>query len=119
MPGIRFAEVRARVTMAEVLGLVGFVPMRDLRGSGAWTSPGPSFRVTVGAELLRKLTIQHLHIHKCWTRGNHPVLCVAEIVRGAFELRERLDLGIPWMLEETSRHSLPDGRRAPDLRSGR
>jgi hypothetical protein len=27
MPGIRFAEVRARVTMAEVLGLVGFVPL--------------------------------------------------------------------------------------------
>ena len=26
MPGIRFAEVGARVTMAEVLGLVGFVP---------------------------------------------------------------------------------------------
>ena len=26
MPGIRFAEVRARVTMAEVLGPVGFVP---------------------------------------------------------------------------------------------
>src|SRR5262249_19902584 len=26
MPGICFAEVRARVTMAEVLGLVGFVP---------------------------------------------------------------------------------------------
>jgi hypothetical protein len=26
MSGIRFAEVRARITMAEVLGLIGFVP---------------------------------------------------------------------------------------------
>jgi hypothetical protein len=26
MPGIRFAEVRAMIAMAEVLGLVGFVP---------------------------------------------------------------------------------------------
>jgi hypothetical protein len=26
MPGIRFAKVRAKVAMAEVLGLVGFVP---------------------------------------------------------------------------------------------
>ena len=31
MPGVRFAEVRARVTMAEVLGLVGLVPRESDR----------------------------------------------------------------------------------------
>jgi hypothetical protein len=47
MPGIRFAEVRARVTMAEVLGLVGFVP-RETSGDqvrGPWPHLATSTRI--------------------------------------------------------------------------
>jgi hypothetical protein len=44
MPGIRFAEVRAGVTMAEVLGLVGFVPRETSRDQvlGPCRVNGPS-----------------------------------------------------------------------------
>ena len=62
MSGIRFAEVRARVTMAEVLGLVGFVPCETSGDQVRGPCPVHHSRVTLGAQLLRKSTIAYLQM---------------------------------------------------------
>jgi hypothetical protein len=104
MPGIRFAEVRARVTMAEVLGLVGFVPCETSGDQVRGPCPVHHSASLSGRSFSANL---RLHICRCFKRGssgNHLDLYAAATGRGLFEagieLCERLDREIPWMLEE-------------------
>jgi DNA primase len=114
MPGIRFAEVRTRVTMTEVLGLIGFVPREtsgdQVRGPCPVHHPASQSGRSFSANL-------RLHIYKCFkcgSCGNHLDLYAAVIGRGLFEaaieLCERLDREIPWMVEEASRPCRTAGR---------
>jgi DNA primase len=123
MPGIRFAEVRARVTMAEVLRLVGFVPCKT--SGDQVRSPCPVHHSASPSGCSFPANI-HLHIYMCFScgsSGTHLDLYAAATGRGVFEaaieLCERLDREIPWMLEATSRRSRPAGRLTPDPRSKR
>jgi DNA primase len=123
MPGIRFAEVRARVTMAEVLGLVGFVPCETSGDQVRGPCPVHHSASPSGRSFSANLRSNIYRCFKCGSSGNHLDLYAAATGRGVFEaaieLCERLDCEIPWMLEETSRQSRPAGRLAPDPRSGR
>jgi DNA primase len=123
MPGIRFAEVRAKVTMAEVLRLVGFVPHEtagdQVRGPcpvhRSASPSGRSFSANLGLHIYR--------CFKCGSSGNHLDLYAAVTGRGLFEaaieLCERLGHEIPWMRAEASRQPWSVGHLTPDLRSGR
>ena len=123
MPGIRFAEVRARVTMAEVLGLVGFVPRETSGDQVRGPCPVHHSASPSGRSFSANLRLHIYRCFKCGSSGNHLDLYAAVTGRGLFEaaieLCERLDREIPWMLEETSRRSRPGDRVTADLRSGR
>lgn len=117
MPGIRFPEVRARVTMAEVLDLVGFVPTET---SGAQVrGPCPIHRSDRPSSRSFSASLRH-HVYRCFTcgsSGNHLDLYAAVTGLGLFEaaidLCARLQREIPWMLDETSVRPRSAGRLAP------
>ena len=105
MPGIRFAEVRARVALADVLGLLGFVPCESsgdqVRGPcPVHHSISPSSR-SFSANL-------KLHIYRCFkcgSSGNQLDLYASATGLSLFEaavaLCEQLHREVPWMLDET------------------
>jgi DNA primase len=123
MPGIRFAEVRARVTMVEVLGLVGFVPRETCGDQVRGPCPVHHSASPSGRSFSANLRAHIYRCFKCGSSGNHLDLYAAVTGRGLFEaaieLCERLPREIPWMLEETSRRSRPAGHLTPDPRSRR
>jgi DNA primase len=103
MPGVRFADVRARVTMAEVLGLTGFVPSEtsgdQVRG------PCPIHRSDMASGRCFSANVR-LHIYRCFkcgSSGNHLDLYASVTGLGLFdaavELCERLQREIPWVAE--------------------
>jgi DNA primase len=110
MPGIRFAGVRATVTMAEVLGLVGFVP-RETSGDRV-CGPCPVHHSTSpsGRSFSVNLRLCIYMCFKCGSCGNHPDPYAAATGRGLFEaaveLCQQLGRDIPRMLGGTSRSSV-------------
>lgn len=123
MPGIRFAEVRARVTMAEVLGLVGFVPRETSGDQVRGPCPVHHSASPSGRSFSANLQLHIYRCFKCGSSGNHLDLYAAVTGRGLFEatieLCERLNREIPWILEDPSRQARPAGRLTPTPRSGR
>jgi DNA primase len=117
MPGIRYAEVRARVTMAEVLGLLGFVPCAtcgdQVRGPcPVHHSATPSSR-SFSAN-------RRLHIYRCFQcgpSGNQLDLYAAATGLCLFEatvrLCEQLHREVPWIEEERSPQSRRTDRFTP------
>jgi DNA primase len=123
MPGIRFAEVRARVTMAEVLGLAGFVPRETSGDQVRGPCPVHHSASPSGRSFSANLRLHIYRCFKCGSSGNHLDLYAAATGRGLFEaaieLCERLDREIPWMLEGTLRQARPARRLTPAPRTGR
>lgn len=117
MPGIRFAEVRARVTIAEVLGLVGFVPCEtsgdQVRGScpvhRSATSSGRSFSANLRLHIYSSL--------KCGAVGNQLDLYAAvtgsSLFAATVELCEWLHREVPWVLEVRSSRPRATDRSTP------
>ena len=107
MPGIRFAEVRARVTMAEVLGLIGFVPCE--RSGEQVRGPCPVHRsaTPAGRSFSANLRSHIYRCFKCGSSGNHLDLYAAATGLSLFEaavmLCEKLHQEIPWALDESPR----------------
>ncbi len=101
MPGIRFAEVRARVCLAEVLGLLGFRG-RETSG-GQVRGPCPVHRPawarsrSFSANLKRNI----YHCFTCGASGNQLDLYAAvtglSLFDAALALCERLGRDIPWV----------------------
>jgi DNA primase len=123
MPGIRFAEVRARVTMAEVLGLVGFVPRETSGDQVRGPCPVHHSASPAGRSFSANLRLHIYRCFKCGSSGNHLDLYAAVTGRDLFEatieLCERLNREVPWILEDPSRQARPAGRLAHAPRSGR
>ena len=122
MPGIRFAEVRARVTMAEVLSLVAFVPRETSGDQVRGPCPVHHSASPSGRSFSANLRL-HIYIYfKCGSSGNHLDLYAAVTGRSLFEatieLCERLGRDIPWMLDGTSRPSRTAVRLTPAPRTG-
>jgi DNA primase len=109
--------------MAEVIGLVGFVP-RETSGDQV-RGPCPVHHSTSPSERSFSANLR-LHIYicfKCGSSGNHLDLYAAVTGRGLFEAAvepcERLGRDIRWMLEGTSRPSRTAVRLTPAPRTGR
>lgn len=123
MPGIRFAEVRAKVTMAEVLGLVGFVPCEISADQVRGPCPVHHSASPSGRSFSANLRSHIYRCFQCGSSGNHLDLYAAVTCQGlyeaAIELCERLQREIPWMLKETSVRAQLADRCTPELRSGR
>jgi DNA primase len=117
MPGIRFAEVRARVTMAEVLGLIGFVPCE--RSGDQVRGPCPVHRSArpSGRSFSANLRLHIYRCFKCGSSGNHLDLYAAATGLSLFEaavtLCEKLHKEIPWALDEGPRQPRPADRFTP------
>src|SRR4051794_1524735 len=106
MPGIRYAEVRAVVTISDVLGLLGFV-VCDASGDQV-RGPCPVHRSTVPSSRSFSAN-RRLHIYRCFkcgSSGNQLDLYAAATGMCLFEatvrLCEQLHREVPWMLDERS-----------------
>ena len=106
VPGIHFAEVRARIALADVLGLLGFVPCES---SGDQVR-GPCLVHHSISPLSRSFSANlKRHIYRCFkcgSSGNQLDLYAAVTGLGVFEatvaLCEQLHREIPWILNGTS-----------------
>src|SRR4249920_1857201 len=101
MPGVNFSEIRARISMTQVLDLIGFISHRafgdQVRG------PCPVHRSTSAKSRsfsanLAKNTFQ---CFKCGAAGNHLDLWAAitkkSLYEAALDLCQRLGRDIPWL----------------------
>ena len=101
MLGVHFAEVRARIPMAAVLDLIGFVPRRRARGQVR--GPCPVHHSTsprscsFSADLKRHL----YQCFKCGSAGNQLDLYAAvtglPLFEAAVQLCEQLHPEVPWI----------------------
>jgi DNA primase len=123
MPGIDFVQVRARIALADVLDLIGFVPCEtagdQLRG------PCPVHHSTAPSSRSFSANLR-LYIYRCFKSGSSGIqLDLYTSVTGlslfdaAVALCEQLHREVPWMLRETSLRSQPADHFTPELRSGR
>jgi hypothetical protein len=113
MPSIHFAQVRATISLAQVLNLIGFVPCEDfgdqVRGPcPLHRSASPSSR-SFSANLKR-------HIYRCFRYGSsgnqldlYASVTGLSLYEAAVALCEQLDQEIPWM-HGGSPSSTRDGR---------
>jgi DNA primase len=114
MPGIRYAEVRAGVIIAEVLDLLGFVA--GATSGDQVRGPCPVHRSTRPSSRSFSAN-RRLHIYKCFkcgSSGNPLDLYAAATGLRLFEatvrLCEQLHREIPWMHEGRSlRRGQTDG----------
>ncbi len=123
MPGIHFAEARARIALADVLDLLGFVPCESsgdqVRGPcPVHHSISPSSR-SFSANLKRHI----YRCFKCGSCGNQLDLYASATRLSLFEatvaLCEQLHRDVPWMLNGTPLGPRSTDRYAPQPRSGR
>jgi hypothetical protein len=123
MPGIDFVQVQARIALADVLDLIGFVPCEtvgdQLRG------PCPVHHSTTPSSRSFSANLR-LHIYRCFkcgSSGNQLDLYTSvtglSLFDAAVALCEQLHRDVPWMLRETSLRSQPADHFTPELRSGR
>jgi hypothetical protein len=123
MPGIDFAQDRARITLAEVLDLIGFVPC-EISGDQV-RGPCPVHHSTAPSSRSFSASLR-LHVDRCFkcgSSGNHLDLYASVTGLGLFEaavaLCEQLRRDIPWMLDATPLRRRPAERFTPEPRSGR
>jgi DNA primase len=117
MPGIHFAEVRARITLADVLALIGFVPGAtcgvQVRGPcpvhHSATPSSRSFSANLGLNIYK--------CFKCGSCGNQLDLYAAvtglSLFEAAVTLCEQLHRDVPWMVGEAPPRTRPADRFTP------
>lgn len=101
MPGIRFGEVRAQVSMVEVLDRVGFVPVQvsgpQVRGPCPVHRSASRRSRSFSAHLQRRV----YHCFACGASGNQLDLYAAvkglTIFAAAVELCAQLQRPVPWV----------------------
>ena len=123
MPGIHFAEVRDRISLADVLDLLGFIPCESsgdqVRGPcPVHHSISPSSRC-FSANLKRHI----YRCFKCGSCGNQLDLYASATGLSLFEATvavcEQLHREVPWMTHGTPLRSRPADRDIPQSRGGR
>ena len=117
VPGIHFAEVRARITRL-MSWACRLRPLRILWGSGARPVSGPSFDLTIEPRAFRESELHIYRCFKCGSSGNQLDLYAAVTGLGVFEatvaLCEQLHREIPWILNGTSAQARTASRFVPD-----
>ena len=115
MPGIRYAEVRAGVTIAEVLDLLGFVAGERSRDQVRGPCPVHRSSTPSSRSFSANLRLHNYRCFKCGSSGNQLDLYAAATGLCLFEatvrLCEQLHREVPWMHEERSRQR----RKTDDL----
>jgi DNA primase len=102
MPAIDFALLRQRLTLAQVLELVGFAPRRQ-RGPH-WRGRCPVHGSTSPKSRSFAADVERhcWHCFGCGAGGNALDLYLAvrklPVYAGALELCERLQLPVPWLV---------------------
>jgi DNA primase len=101
MPGVRFREVRSRVSLAQVLELLGFVVEAasgdEVRGAcpvhGSTSPRSRSFSANVKKQVYR--------CFRCGSAGNHLELYAAathqNLYAAALDLCQRVGCAVPWI----------------------
>jgi DNA primase len=122
MPGVRFADVRARVTMIEVLGLIGFVPSETSGDQVRGPCPVHRSDTPLGRSFSANLRLHIYRCFKCGSSGNHLDLYASvtelSLFNAAVELCERLRREVPWVLEVRSSRSRLTDRSTPGRSHG-
>ena len=101
MPGVRFQEGRARITMAQVLDLLGFITQE--RSGDQVRGPCPVHRSTSSRSrcFSAHLTRRIYRCFRCGSAGNHLDLYAAAAHRSLFaaalELCDRVRCEVPWI----------------------
>ena len=102
MPGIDFREARARLRLAEVLELIGFVP-RSRRGDQV-RGPCPlhGSRSPTSRSFAGHLSKNLYHCFRCGAGGNALDLWAAwtkqDLHTAVVDLCQRLGRDVPWLL---------------------
>ena len=103
MPGIHLATVRARIPLADVLKLIGFVPCETSRDQVR--GPRPVHHSTASTSRSFSANLKR-HIYKCLTcgsKGNQLDLYASvtglSLFEAAIALCKQLNREIPWMQE--------------------
>jgi DNA primase len=111
MPGIRFAEARAKVTMAEVLGLIGFAPYETSGDQVRGPCPIHRSTSTSSRSFSANMRLNIYRCFKCGASGNHLDLYASvtglSLFAATVELCERLQREVPWV--PNVRSSRPHG----------
>ena len=101
MPGVHFQEVRTRVSMTQVLGLLGFVAREasgeEVRGTcpvhGSTSPRSRSFSANLKKQVYR--------CFRCGSAGNHLDLYAAathqSLHAAAVDLCQRIGCAVPWI----------------------
>jgi DNA primase len=117
MPGIRYAEVRAGVTIAEVLGLLGFVACETSGDQVRGPCPVHHSSRPSGRSFSANLRLHIYRCFKCGSAGNQLDLYAAATGLSLFEaavaLCEQLHRDVPWIREERPRRRRPTDRFTP------
>jgi DNA primase len=117
MPGIRFAEVRARVTMSEVLGLVGFIPCETSGDQVRGPCPVHRSATPSGRSFSANLRLHIYRCFKCGAAGNQLDLYASvtglSLFAATVELCERLHREVPWLPDVRSHRPPAPDRSTP------
>ena len=101
MPGIHFAQVRAHISLADVLDLLGFVPQKQ--SGTALRGPCPVHRSTSARSRSFSANVKRnvYHCFKCGSSGNQLDLYAAvkglPIFEAAVALCAQLHREVPWV----------------------
>ena len=119
MPGIHFAEARARIALAEVLTVLGFVPCESSRDQVRGPCPVHHSASPSSRSFSANLKLHIYRCFKCESCGNQLDLYASATGLSLFEatiqLCEQLHREVPWMRHEPR----PANRYAKQIRSRR
>jgi len=105
MPGIHFSDVRARIALADVLALIGFVPCETSGDQVRGPCPVHHSATPSSRSFSANLRLNIYKCFKCGSCGNqldlYATVTGLSVFEAAIELCEKLDREIPWMVKDT------------------
>jgi DNA primase len=123
MPGIDFAQVRARITLVEVLDLIGFVPCERSGDQVRGPCPVHHSATPSSRSFSANLRLNIYRCFKCGSSGNQLDLYASvtglSLFEAAVALCEQHQREVPWRVKETSIRPRRADRLTPPSRSGR
>lgn len=106
MPGVRFQEVRALVSMAQVLDLLGFVSQETSRNEVRGGCPVHGSTSPKSRSFSANLSKQVYRCFRCGSAGNQLDLYAAAthqtLHAAAIELCGHIGCDVPWIKNERS-----------------
>jgi DNA primase len=101
MPGVNFSAIRARISMTQVLDLIGFDSHRTLGDQVRGPCPVHRSTSVKSRSFSANLAKSTFQCFKCGAAGNHLDLWAAithqSIHEAAIDLCSKLDQEIPWI----------------------